>query len=101
MNIEEIKAKAKELAVKYGQTTVVEFAAWGWPEKEGIATTGQWRVHVIGEGGRDVCETGSDLVLMEADIEKALDPANKMAAALARAEKLEAEAAALRAEVAK
>lgn len=90
--------KAKELCAKYGDPVVCELNAWAWPDG---TTKETWRVHVVGDGIRNVCEQDEDLVRLEAEIARQMDPANKMAAALARAEKLEAEAAALRAEVAK
>ena len=96
--IAEMQAKAAELRAKYPwQAVIVEASVWHYNH---AAPELKWRIHVVSEGTMEgAAETGSDIELIEAEIAKLLDPAQKQARALARAAELEAEAAALRASV--
>lgn len=101
--IAEMHAKAAELRAKYpDQTVIVEAQVWATNYAPKEAPHVDWRIHVIAEDSKNLpgdAITGSDLDAVEAQIHKVLDPTNRHQRALARAEKLEAEAAALRASV--
>lgn len=96
--IAEMQAKAAELRAKYpGQAVIVEASVWHYNHAPAEV---KWRIHVVSEGTLEgAAECANDIEAVEASIARQLDPAQKQARALARAEKLEAEAAALRASV--
>lgn len=101
--IAEMQTAAAELRAKYpGQAVIVEATIWAMNHESPLNVTPQWRIHVVAEDEKKLegeAITGSDFDDVVAQIHKALDPNIKHQRALARAEKLEAEAAALRASV--
>lgn len=101
--IAEMQAKAAELRAKYpGQCVLIEVSVWAMNHESYLNTTPQWRIHVVANDEKGLAGdaiTGGDFEIVEAQIHRALDPKIKHERALARAEKLEAEAASLRASV--
>ena len=101
--IAEMQAKAAELRAKYPKQSVLvtcEVTSYSFRAEQPPGV--EWIIHVIAEPDKGLDGEriyGTDLNEVEAEIAKKLDPAQKQARALARAEKLEAEAAALRASV--
>ena len=96
MNIQNLHDKARELCAKYNEPTVLEVQVWAWPDG---GKSESFRIHAVGQGDRSVANNGANLAEVEAWIADKLDPQNRIKNAIAQAEALEAEAAALRAKI--
>ncbi len=97
--IQELEAKAIELRARYGNSALVECSVWAHGFERG--TREEWRIHVVAnksDQSDGAAFTHSSMDEVESAIANALDPAKRAERAIAQAEKLEAEAAKIRAE---